>query len=125
MQKDVDKFIGQLEEILHITQGEAIIVGDINLNIGEQRRRERERYLNHYLNTLENYSFRILNKLPTRVTETKSSTIDHIISNMTNKTKITVYNIDNGYSDHNMLVINIKNTKKPKTKDTNWQNKTK
>lgn len=105
---ELENFVGKIEETLSAIKGNAIIVGDMNINIEEH---ENNAYVNMYMSTLENYGFLILNKLPTRITDSKKSTIDHIITNFAHTTEIAIYNIHCDLSDHNMLMINIRNPK--------------
>lgn len=77
----------------------AIIAGDFNININEQ-----SCVSTLYRITCNGNGFSILNSIPTRTTDTSSTIIDHVVSNLTN-VRVTIHTINNPISDHCILIF--------------------
>lgn len=97
-----EKFLAELEEAVSSIRTEAIIIGDTNININNTRQPSVK-----YTDMIMNYGFRIANIHPTRTTDTTKTLIDHVLTNIPGTRKLTVYNILNDLSDHDMIVLNV------------------
>ena len=74
----INNFIGYLETLLYFLKGlpgETLLFGDFNIDTLKDDLDRKK-----YVALLEAYDFEIQNKLPTRVTPTSKSCIDHMIS---------------------------------------------
>lgn len=79
-----------------------IVSGDFNINTNTQSSAS-----TLYNTVCSCNSFKILNTVSTRVTDTAASTIDHFISNILNR-GMQVFTVDNHVSDHRVLFLSVK-----------------
>src|SRR5271156_2589677 len=116
---EIDSFIKQLETSIKKAENKKIyntiiIVGDVNINLLNNKNKEVEDYINFF----NENNMRILSNAITRPnTKNEGSIIDHIyIKNLKNKVKVNVEHgiIQNALSDHYAIYISIINTSKDK-----------
>lgn len=102
--QNIHDFLTHLEKVLDKSKQNTFKLGDFNFHTSINTSSSLK-----FSNTLETYNFSILNKsFPTRVTDTSSTIIDHVISNRQN-ISTTISNIDDPLSDNNMLIVDFKN----------------
>lgn len=101
-------FHNQFDQILSMNQ-RCIIVGDFNINLLEQNYITKK-----YIETITSNGFYILNKIhsdySTRISGTSKTIIDHILTDLFNKT-FTVSINSHCFTDHESLTIQIKTDK--------------
>ncbi|KAJ8873040.1 hypothetical protein PR048_026656 [Dryococelus australis] len=75
-----------------------LIARDFNLNAGKLNDSQFQQYQLVYMSL----GLHICNDLPTRITDTSESVIDHLFTNISDK--LTISTIDNASSDHNIIL---------------------
>lgn len=100
----LDSFITQLENICQ-KHGELVIVGDININLLNEKPSKKYEQFYH---VLKRYNFKIMNKIDknmaTRVTSTSASILDLIITNNPSLLSKSKLYIGKSFSDHRYIV---------------------
>lgn len=101
-----NNFLMDLEELLlrFNHSDTCLLIGDANINT-LLHSNSRDKY-----DTLaKSFNYQLCNKnLPTRITASSATQIDHIWLNNKDKSQVTLYNILNDFSDHNMLVVDVR-----------------
>ena len=95
------QFFSELEKLLHFLKSlneESMIFGDFNIDMLKN-----EKDKNDYVNLLLAYGFKVQNLLPTRVTPTSKTCIDHIITTKDQKTET----LETTISDHFAVTAEI------------------
>jgi hypothetical protein len=107
----LDEFFNSFDEFLSKYKG-MIVVGDANIDLLEKNNTTFK-----YKTTISTNNFRIINKLDvdhaTRITDSSSTLIDHVLDNKTNN-KHEIELIDWPGFDHKLIKICITNTPKKK-----------
>jgi hypothetical protein len=98
------EFLSALESVLMLNDNNALIVGDININVNETSSSE------EYTDMLQNFNYKVANEAITRYNKLtlKHSRIDHVLidRNRADILALTTSNIvTQDYSDHNIICI--------------------
>ena len=110
---DITNFIEDLSNTLISIKGHPIIIaGDMNINtLGPNQHYQ----VDEYLNLLSEYNLIQCIKKPTRVTNSSSSCIDHICTNI-NNALLTPIIYESEITDHFFTILGIENKENFKTK---------
>jgi len=104
---NVDAFLGDLDDILTDSNNSdiSIIVGDINLNLLDDKNLK----VNKYINIMGGNGYTSLINKPTRVTESTSTCIDHILLKYKNKIKFRIHPIilQTDITDHYTTILGL------------------
>ena len=84
------------------TKSYHFILGDININTSSQS----NNIATNYLNMLDSNSVASLINKPTRVTDTSSSTLDHIPTNE-NRFRISPFVLNHAITDHYLVMVSV------------------
>ncbi|XP_046405909.1 uncharacterized protein LOC124170906 [Ischnura elegans] len=97
-------FLNEIQGVFHKVSGNLVIVGDININILDNNQ-----VSNDYINLMCSQGLQCLLKLPTRITRSSSTCLDHVFARIANMYKFQllteVLHLD--ISDHSMTVFSI------------------
>ena len=97
----LNQFFSELENLLHFLKSlndESLIYGDFNIDMLKNEKVKKE-----YVNLLLAYGFKVQNLLPTRVTPTSKTCIDHMITTKDQKTET----LETTISDHFAVTAEI------------------
>ena len=109
--KDFSDYLNNSISELNDTKSYYFIIGDININTSSQS----NNIVTNYLNMLDSNSVASLTNNPTRVTNTSSSTLDHILTNE-NRLRISPFVLNHVITDHYPVMVTVsQNVTKCKT----------
>ena len=100
--KDFSDYLNNSISELNDTKSYYFILGDININTSSQS----NNIVTNYLNMLDSNSVASLINKPTRVTDTFSSTLDHILTNE-NRFRISPFVLNHVITDHYPVMVSV------------------
>ena len=100
--KDFSDYLNNSISELNDTKSYYFILGDININTSSQS----NNIVTNYLNMLDSNSVAFLINKPTRVTDTSSSTLDHILTNE-NRLRISPFVLNHVITDYYPVMVTL------------------
>ena len=100
--KDFSDYLNNSISELNHTKSYYFILGDININTSSQS----NNIVTNYLNMLDSNSVASLINNPTRVTDTSSSTLDHILTNE-NRFRVSPFVLNHVITDHYPVMVSV------------------